>query len=317
MSKAGAVWERLRHASPGLDHLSKAFLRYYNDSADRHAASISYYGFLCLFPLLLLVGSVVGFVVRGDAERQRRLLGHLGDYIPDSLADQLVDLVSERAGTTGLVGIAGLIVAGLGWVYVLRESIRSVWHQQQTTASIVRQKLVDVLVLLGLSATVLLSIGVSVVATALTREGMAAIGLPADEPLTALLLRLLALALALASDVALLVYVFVWLPHTAEPVRRVLRGALVGAICIEVAKYVGFYYFGLILDRGADLYGASLAVAFGLLLWINLLARLVMFAAAWTVTAPYREDVKPSGSSGEPPRSEGNPDAAEPAALRH
>lgn len=299
-SWVGERWQALRRAFPQLDHLGKALARYFDDSGDRLAAAITYYGFLCLFPLLLLLGSVVGFVVRGDPDRQRGLLVHLGDFVPDSLGDRLIQLVAERAGITGILGLIGLVVAGLGWVDALRESLRAVWHQEPNAGNIAVKKLQDTLVIAGLGGTLLLSVAVSVFATSLTGQALSLLGSPQDEALSRAVLRVVAVALALASNVAILAYLLVWLPKTAQPLRRVLKGALLGAILLEAAKYLGFYYFGILITRGTDLYGASLAAAFGLLLWINVMARLVLFTAAWTVTAPYRVDVRPSGTSPEP-----------------
>lgn len=293
-------WQALRQTFPRLDHLAKALVRYIDDSGDRLAAAITYYGFLCLFPLLLLLGSVVGFVVRDDPDRQRDLLSHLGDFVPDSLSDRLVHLVTERAGITGFVGLIALVVAGLGWVDALRESLRAVWHQEPHAGNIAVKKLQDTLVIAGLGGTLLLSVAVSVSATWLTSQALSLLGIPQDEGLSRTVLRAVAVALALASNVAILAYLLLWLPKITEPLHRVLRGALFGAILLEAAKYLGFYYFGILISRGTDLYGASLAAVFGLLLWINVMARLVLFTAAWTVTAPYRVDVRPSGTSPEP-----------------
>ncbi len=289
-------WRRVR-TSPIFDHLVKAFARYFADSSDRHAASITYYGFLGLFPLLLLLGSVVGYVVRGDPAQQRRLLEQLVNYAPETLADQLVTLASEHAGTTGLLGLMGLVVAGLGWVDALRESIRSLWHQEAHHGKLVPKKLKDLLILAGLAITIAFSIAASGLATWLTAQGLGLFGISEQHLLAASLVRVTAVLVAVVTDVMLLVYLLVWLPRTAEPFRRVLSGAVVGAVLIELGKYAGFYYFDVVIGRGADLYGASLAAAVGLLLWINAIARVVMFAAAWAVTAPYREDVQPSGTA--------------------
>ena len=296
-SWGSAQWDRLRQRVPPVDHLSKALGRYLEDSGDRAAAGVTYYGFLCLFPLLLLVGSVVGLVVGSDPQAQLRLLGHLSDFAPESLAFQLVRLVTERAGITGALGLVGLIVAGLGWVDALRESLRAVWHQERHRGNVVVKKLHDLLILGGLGVAVLLSVAVSAVATTVTGQALTVAGVDEDQPATAAILRVVALALALASDTAILTYLLIWLPRQAEPLRRVLLGAMFGAIALEIAKYVGFFYFGVLIQRGTDLYGGALAAAFGLLLWINLAARIVMFTAAWTVTAPFREDVAPSGTA--------------------
>ena len=166
------------------------------------------------------------------------------------------------------------------------------------------KKLKDLLILAGLGLTVLVSTGISAVATQLVNEGWTVLGVSRDQVVARVLLWLLALAIALASNAVLLTYLLLWLPRTAEPFRRVLGAALVGAVFLEIAKYVGLYYFGLVMGRGADAYGVTIAVAIGMLLWVNLTARLLMLTAAWAVTSTGRADVRPSGTAAQlPPES--------------
>ena len=137
----GVAWQRVRGVLPALDRLEKAVCRYWDDNCDRLAASVTYYAYLSLFPLLLLLGSIMGFVLRDEGSRQERLQGYLSDYIPATLTDRLVQVLSDNAGTTGLLGLAGLVIAGLGWVDTLRESIRAVWHQPSPAGNVVVKKL--------------------------------------------------------------------------------------------------------------------------------------------------------------------------------
>ena len=298
--RLGALWQRLRRSVPALDHLLKALKRYWDDSCDRLAAGVTYYAFLSLFPLLLVLGSVVGFVLRDEGSREERLQAYLSDYIPATLADRLVQILIDNAGTAGILGLAGLIIAGLGWVDTLRESIRLVWHQPSPGGSIVAKKLKDLVILAGLGLTVLVSTAVSAVATQVVNEGWVLLGVSQDQVAARVLLWLLALALALMSNVALLSYLLLWLPRSAELFPPVMRAALFDAVLIEGLKYLALYYSAGVLDRGADAYGVSLAVAIGMLLWVNLIARLIMLTAAWAVTSPHRGDVPPSGTAPEP-----------------
>ena len=62
----------------------------------------------------------------------------------------------------------------------------------------------------------------------------------------------------------------------------------------EILKTVGS-----LLVKGAThnpVYGVF-AVVVGLLVWINYLSRFTLFVAAWTVTAPFDTDVRPSGTA--------------------
>jgi membrane protein len=77
--------------------------------------------------------------------------------------------------------------------------------------------------------------------------------------------------------------------------RRVLKGALSGAIGFEILTTAGS---GLLVKSATHnpVYGVF-AVVVGLLIWINYLSRFTLYVAAWTVTAPFDADVRPSGTS--------------------
>lgn len=291
-----AVLHRIRRA-PAMDHFGRALARYLADSSDRHAASITYYAYLMVFPLLLLVVSVVGFLVRGDAALQAQLLSNIQLYIPGDLADSILRIVTERAGTTGVLGLLGLAFAGLGWVDTLRECLRLVWHQELVQRNIIRKKLSDLGILLALLLTLLGSLAITTLGARYAQVGLRLLGFAADDPTSQVVLRLVSLVLSVATDVALLSYLFLRLPQVSEPLRRVLRGALFGAVGLQLLKFAGIYYLDRFTYEGARVYGATLAAGLGLLIWTNVLFRFLLFTAAWTVTAPYRQDVEPSGTA--------------------
>ncbi|CAB4766531.1 unannotated protein [freshwater metagenome] len=68
------------------------------------AALITYYGFLSLFPLLLLFTSVLGFVLDGRPELQQEIL--------DSALSQFPVIGDELATPQGLQGSVGAIIVG-------------------------------------------------------------------------------------------------------------------------------------------------------------------------------------------------------------
>jgi membrane protein len=60
-----------------------------------------------------------------------------------------------------------------------------------------------------------------------------------------------------------------------------MRGCLFGAVGFEVLKLVGTYFVGHTMRNPVY---ASFAVIVGLLIWINLVSRFILFTAAWTAT---------------------------------
>ncbi|GAC1326220.1 MAG: hypothetical protein NVSMB13_10750 [Mycobacteriales bacterium] len=320
-AKAGVA--RLRRARPALDHLIRAYSRYTADTGDRLAAAVTYFGFLSFFPLVALAFSVLGFVVHNDPALQARVASNISGYLPGLVGDRpgqlnLQTIANARAGA-GIAGLVGLLLAGLGWVDALREAIRSVWHQKVSTGNFITRKLIDTGILAGLGLTLVVSLAVSGLATAASRLLLDAVGI--EKTLGARLFTSgLGIALGLLADTALFLYLFVGLPRLQTPWRRVLRGALFAAVGFEVIKLVGAFYIKR--TTANPLYG-TFAVVIGLLLWINLVSRFLLFCAAWTVTAPYDTDVAPSGTaSREQARKAGVPeeyadsDPDDPPALR-
>jgi membrane protein len=230
--------------------------------------------------------SVLGFALHRDPDLQARIVTSIGESLPGVgavLTDNLAK-VQEHRQSTGVIGLAGLLLAGFGGIDAIRASLRVMWHQDPRVGNIVRTKLQDLVTLAGLGATLLASFGVTAVGAGLLGGRLGGV---AD--------RVVALLFGLAADTALFVYLFRRLPRIAWPWRRVLRGALFGAVGFTVLKLLATSYVGRTTTRSTELYGA-LGAVIGVLVGINLIARLVMFTAAWTVTEPGSDDVLPSAT---------------------
>lgn len=269
---------------PLVDHLRRAWGRYQGDHGDRLAAAVSFYWFLSLFPILLLAIYVFR-LLNGDSAVADVRSG-LSGYLPSQLVDTLATTVEEHAGKAGVIGLLGLLISGLGWVQALREAIREVWHVTGPKRNLVIRKLIDVVALVGLFAT----IGASVFVTGLAGSGprflLSQLGV--DKTSAAILFtKVLGVVLAGIADVVLFLYLFGRLAHVRAPVRQLLPGAVFGACGFVVLKIVGGYYVQHTTTRGEATYG-TFAVVAGLLLFLNLISRLVLLAAAFAVTGSPR-----------------------------
>jgi membrane protein len=295
--KPGAVLAAVRSRSRLLDHLVRAYQRYQADTGDRLAAAVTFYWFLSLFPILLLVLSVYGFVHSGESADQlnKRLSGNLGGFLPSQLVDTLSETLKGAKGKAGIIGLAGLLLSGLGWIDALREAIRTIWHQNVKAGNIITRKLVDIVALVGLFATVAASAFVTGLAGSGPKWLLGQVGV--DKTTAAIVfLKVLGIALGVAVDVVLFLYLFLRLAKVRTPIRPVLKGAVFGAIGFGVLKLVGGFYVQHTTEKGKATYG-TFAVVVGLLLFLNLVSRLILMASAFVVTGPGDDDVRPSGTA--------------------
>jgi membrane protein len=284
---------RVRRKRPFLDHLVRMVQRYQADGGDRLASAVTFYWFLSLFPILLIAVYVTRLVLGDDAGGQ--VTDGLGPYLGKPTASSIGQVVQHSAGKAGVLGLLGTLLSGLGWIEALREAIRTLWHQNIKAGNIVTRKVADVIALVGLFAVIAASVVVSGAATAATDQVLSFLDVDGSAPAKAFTF-VLSYVLGALIDLGIFLYLFIRLAKVPTPIRRVLKGAVLGAVGFEVLKFFGAFYIGRTTSKGEATYG-TFATVVGLLLFLNLVSRLVLYTAAFTVTAPYDSDVAPSGTA--------------------
>ncbi len=248
-----------------IAHLVRAWRRYRSVGGDRLAAALTMYAILSLLPLLLLATSVLGYVLAHDPDRQQQLFASISDALPGAgpQLGQALANVRETRAATGAFGLAGLVVSGLGGVGALRDALRIMWDLGPDPRGLLRRKASDAVAVVLVGVTLLVSFGVSALATG--RAGAFGVGV--------------------GVDVALFLVLFTWLPRTRWPWRRFVRGAVFGGVAFGVLKLGAGLYVGQVATRSTALYG-SIGTAVAVLVGLYLVSLIVLFTAAWTVTAP-------------------------------
>lgn len=282
-ARGEAIIAQLRRRWPWLDHLARAGGRYQRQQGDLLAAGVTYFAFLGLFPVLLLVASIFGLVLAGNALLQEQLFDAIRETFPGALGEQLVHQLSlaiDGAGVTGVIAVVGFLYAGLRTMDKLRIGMELIWKGRVDPPEFLRDNLADLVALVVLGGIGLLSLGVTGVVTQATSWTLRQLGL-ADEPGFGVLTWGLGLAVALVVDVVVFLWLLRVVPSISHPLRLLLPGALFGAAGFEALKLVGGYYLTLI---SGSVTASAFGGAVGLLVWINVVARFSFFTAAWTAT---------------------------------
>ncbi|MQA02794.1 MAG: hypothetical protein GEV07_08770 [Streptosporangiales bacterium] len=284
--KVEAWFAAARAASQPFDHLVRALSRYSEQQGDRLAGAVTYFGFLSFFPLLAVAFAILAYVVVVYPEARQQVTEAVEASFPGLIGSGpgKIDL-SRIAGAgigAGVVGLLGLVYSGTGWIDALRDALRTMWLQPRHQApNILLKKAWDLVVLAVFGVALVASVSFSSLATSATRWALTAVDLHTLPGLD-VALRVLAVVVAVAFDAALLAVLFVVLPGVRTPLPVLVRGAVLGAVGFEVLKLLGTFLIGRTTSN--PVYGAF-ALTVGLLVWINLVARVTVFAAAWTATA--------------------------------
>ena len=285
---AQARWHALVERYFWIKHLVLAWNRFSENNGNHYAGALTYFSFLALFPLLLLAVSVLGFVLRHNTELQNQLFDKITSGLPGGFGEtvkQAVDSAIRARTSVGLVGLAGLLIAGLGWVGNLRAAVNAVWGVEPPRRNFFAAKLADLVVLVGLGVGILASIGLTVAGTTLTDRILRAIGAYGVAGVHTLA-QITGIVLAVAGDLVIFAWVLVRLPRAELPARVVFKGALFAAIGIEILKLVGTYYISRVTHSPAV---GAFGSIIGVLVWIDLVSRFLLYSAAWTATAHQPE----------------------------
>ncbi|TCO43852.1 membrane protein [Kribbella antiqua] len=273
--KVKAVWARFKRTQ-----VWRAWKRYGDRRGNRLAGATTFFGFLSLFPLIVLAAAIIGPLLGDPAiealkEALQKNLPGIGDKID-------IDSLISHAGTLGLISGVSLLFTGLGWVDALRASIRSMHELDDQPGNIVVLKLVDLGAMLGLGAVGLIATASSSVMTGLSKRIVGWLDL--DGTWVANWgLDVTSAVIGIASGAVLFLYMQTALPRIKLPRKVALIAALAGGILFYLAQKLGNLYVTHVIGSNAA-YGA-LALPLALLVWIYVLTRAIMLIAAWTKEA--------------------------------
>ncbi|MCK2221379.1 YihY/virulence factor BrkB family protein [Actinomadura sp. ATCC 31491] len=272
---------RVRRLS--LDHLIRGVQRYQLQSGDRLAGAVTYFAFLSFFPLVALAYALLGYVVATSEATREALQTAITERLP-GIAEQLnLKAIGEAKTTAGIIGLLGLLYAGLGALDALRGALREMYMTTEPPLNFFVGKLRDLSSIIMIGIAMITSVLVGGFATSATDRVLHLL-FGGGSPLATFGLRLAGVVAGVAADWVLFLILLGWVARPVQPFKVIAKGALIGAIGFGVLKQLATLLLATTLHN--PVYG-TFAVIVGLLIWINFSARLVLHVAAWTATAGY------------------------------
>ncbi len=244
--------------------------KFVDDQGGYLAVLITYYGFVSLFPLLLLLVSVLGFTLEGDPALQQALIGSALEHFP-IIGPQLQQNVGAIHGSSlGVVlGIMGAVYGGLGVSVAIQTALNRVWAVPRYARPDPVVSRLRGLVLFVLLGTVLL------VTTALSALGPLAAGFGYGIGTG---VRVAATVAAIAANVAVFLIGFRVLTAREIRLADLIPGAVGAAVALQVLQSVGTFLVRRQLTDVSQLYGVF-GLVLGLLAWLYLQSLILVFCA--------------------------------------
>ena len=284
----------------------RAWQRYGDAHGNVLAGGVSYFAFFSIFPAIALAFTVFGVILQGRPDLLGQVTSTLSSMLPGFIQDaqhpdRPIPVKAPGTGAltfTGIIAFVTLVLAGLGWLGALREGIRAVFGLDGKVGNAVTSKLRD----LGVLATLGVGIGLSAILTGFVGAAAGWVAAHIGLGRAGWVVTTTGLLVGAVVDSLLMLLLFRILAGVDVDWRRLRDGAIIGGVGFTLMKFFGAF---LIARTTSNPLYASIALVVGLLFWLNLIARLILVAAAWAANdvGPLRAAAEPVGpQSGPPPR---------------
>jgi YihY family inner membrane protein len=238
--------------------------KYGDDEAGKQAALLAYYGFLSLFPLLLVLTTSLKLFLQNDSKLQQQILADVTNYFPAVLGDTLQPSQGLKgAGIALVVGVLLTLFGARGVADIFRGAMNHVWQVPVVKRggfpmAIIRSLIIMLVGGFGLIAAPILS-------------GYA-VGFGHNIVFT-----LVGLLLTIVILFAVFLIVARLALSVSRPVRDLWVGCLFAAVGLTFLQSVGGLIITSHLKSLNSLY-ATFAVALGLLYWLYLQTQVILYA---------------------------------------
>jgi len=253
--------------------------KYVDDQGGFLAALITYYGFLSLFPGLLLLVTILGYALAGDAGLQQRVLDSALANFP-VVGTQLQANLSSVKGNpaAAVIGALVLLYGVLGIGQASQHALNRVWAvPRNERPNPLRSRL--------RSLALVLLVGLGLVVTT-TLTGVAAATGELDSHLSGLA-RALVLFASVLANIGLFIAAFRLLTARIVAARDLMPGAVFAAFCWQALQTLGTTYLSRVVAHSSDIYGVF-GIVLGMLAWIYLSATVTVLAAEVNVVRACR-----------------------------
>jgi membrane protein len=237
--------------------------KYDDDQGGSLAALLAYYAFVAIFPFLLVLVTVLGWLLRDNPELQQRVLDSAVIDFP-VIGQQLQENVTSL-DRTGIGLVVGFVIALLGLrgvAHTAQDALNKLWGVPRVNRPGFPMNLVRSIGLVAL-------LGLGVLGTAVLSGvggGGGALGVG---------LRTIAFAASLLLTVGLVILMFRIATAPDVSTRRLLPTAITCALIWQVFLAVGAILVRVYLSQASSVYGAF-AIVLGLVTWLYVQASVAL-----------------------------------------
>lgn len=256
--------DRYQQKHPVLGFPFAVIWKYGDDKAGYLAALLTYYGFLSLFPLLLILTTLTGVAAKRYPNLQDTVISGVTSYFP-MIGNQLSDHIHSlhQTGPALLAGILFTLYGARGIASAFRYTTYTIWHIPKKENLPFPKSLSNNMVIIAVGGFGFLFAAIAAAAVATFEDNLA--------------FRLLSVAV----NLLILFWLFIALMKLSLPKRISLSHTWAGAFAAAVGLLILQTIGGVLLARqlkNLDALYSYFALSLGLLFWLYLQAQVVIYS---------------------------------------
>ncbi len=254
-------WQR-RHKFTAFPYA--VIKKYGEDEAGHQAALLTYYGFLSLFPLLLVITTLLTIFGGQNEELRNAVANATADYFP-TFSQQLTNSVEgiDKNGIQLVIGILFTLYGARGVADAFRKGVNHIWQTPRAERD-------GFPLSLGKSLAIIIVGGLGFLTASVSSGIASAVGRGFPFVL-----------LAIAVNIFILFWLFKFLLNfslpSKVPNRHMRAGAISAAVGLVILQLSGNFILGRQLGN-LDAVSSYFALVLGLLFWIYLQAQVVFYS---------------------------------------
>lgn len=249
------------------------------------AASLAYYALFSLFPLLLVLISVLGYILE-SGKAYEVVVAFITTVLPNSrgvIESNFQEILSRR-GTIGLIGLVGALWSASGFFSTLVRNINRAWLGVKPR-DMIRTRLLALAMIVLLILLLILSL-----ISSMLLDIIHMIDSPLIDPTvieSSFAWTFLRVFVPILITFIMFTAAYRWIPNTNVQWIACLSGALWTTVAWELAKWLFTIYLSSGIVQYEILYG-SLGAVLALMFWIYVSCLIILLGAHLTASIDQR-----------------------------
>jgi membrane protein len=276
----------------------RVYINYSHSDGNLRAAGMGFQSLFAVFAALWLGFSAASIWLSGNPQVFDALVTLINRAVPGLIATSTTPgaISTEQLqaatgfGWYGIIAAIGLLWTAIGWLYYTRQAVRAVFGLSRDTTNYVLQKIRDLFLALGFGLVLIVSALLTILSTQTLAFLLDLAGIGSDSFWTTAVTRFSGLVVSIALNIVTLGAMFRVMSRVAIPWRNLFFGVLLGSLVLAGLSVLGGLFLGAATKNPLL---ASFAVFVGLLLWFNLISRVILLSASWIAVGMFDSGISP------------------------